>query len=326
LRAAHAAISSSFEEIRLKEAFDRVLAEVREGNRRFHEAAPWRLSGDELAATLYEAIWTIRAVAVWSSPVLPFSAAEVARMLGEEELLAPGAWDRAADPPEPGRALGEIRPLFPRREPSRSKAATGPAPTPAAAPTLPPLAIQAARIQAVAPHPNADKLYLLTLEAGAAPGRTVVAGIRPYYTAEELIGRRLLVLTNLAPRTIRGVTSQGMILAGDDHGKPTLLEPLASTPLGEFSDGVGSDAPPIEYAQFEAAPLLVGVVVDVGAPGQLRVDVGGRTVTAEGRGSPGDRIVVQVAGRNGDTAHLLSVQGGEPIRPAAGLEPGTRIR
>ncbi|MCI4349899.1 MAG: methionine--tRNA ligase [Thermoplasmata archaeon] len=329
LRAAHVAISTAFEEVRLKEAFDRVLTEIRDGNRRFQESAPWRLSGDALAIALYEALWTIRAAAIWSSPVIPFSAAEVGRMLGEEGLLAPGAWDSAVQPPEPGKALGEIRPLFPRRETGTAKRATpsgasGTGTAPAEA--TPPLAVQTAQIQSAAPHPNADKLYVLTLETEAGATRTVVAGIRPYFSPEELAGRRLMVLTNLAPRTIRGVVSQGMILAGDDHGRPALLEPPHGTLLGAYVDGAGPDAPSIAYEQFEASPLVAGVVVSAPAPGELEVDVGGKNVHVGGTETAGGHVVVQLTGRNGDSGRLLTISGGVPVRPAAGVARGTRIR
>lgn len=60
---------------------------------------------------------------------------------------------------------------------------------------------------------GADKLLKLTLDAGELGTRTVVSGIRPWYTPEELVGKQLIYLANLEPRTLRGVESQGMIIA-----------------------------------------------------------------------------------------------------------------
>ena len=66
--------------------------------------------------------------------------------------------------------------------------------------------------------PKADKLLKLTLDIGAAEPRIVVSGIAPAYTPETMVGRTVIYLANLAPRKIRGVVSQGMILAaGDDE-------------------------------------------------------------------------------------------------------------
>lgn len=60
---------------------------------------------------------------------------------------------------------------------------------------------------------GADKLLKLVLDAGELGQRTVVSGIRPWYTPEELVGKQLIYLANLEPRTLRGVESQGMIIA-----------------------------------------------------------------------------------------------------------------
>jgi methionyl-tRNA synthetase len=63
--------------------------------------------------------------------------------------------------------------------------------------------------------------------------RTIVAGVAASYRPEELTGRRVVVVANLAPRALRGIESQGMILATDDaEGKPRFLTPDAATPNG----------------------------------------------------------------------------------------------
>ncbi|HEO64126.1 MAG TPA: methionine--tRNA ligase subunit beta, partial [Candidatus Omnitrophica bacterium] len=84
--------------------------------------------------------------------------------------------------------------------------------------------LRVATIKEAADHPNADKLYLLKVSTGEEE-RQLVAGIRPYYTKEDLIGRQVVVILNLEPAVIRGVESQGMILAAQDKGGVTLLIP-----------------------------------------------------------------------------------------------------
>lgn len=91
------------------------------------------------------------------------------------------------------------------------------------------LELRVARVKAVVPHPNADRLYLLTIEAGEE--RTIVAGIRAHYTPEQLLGRNIIVVWNLEPAVIRGVPSQGMMLAAQDGNEVSLLttdKPLAA--------------------------------------------------------------------------------------------------
>ncbi|MDP8214225.1 MAG: hypothetical protein RAO92_08110 [Candidatus Euphemobacter frigidus] len=69
-----------------------------------------------------------------------------------------------------------------------------------------------ATVRRVEVHPEADRLYLLTVDLGREE-RTLVAGIKKYYRPEELEGKQLVVVENLEPATIRGVESRGMILA-----------------------------------------------------------------------------------------------------------------
>lgn len=89
--------------------------------------------------------------------------------------------------------------------------------------------LKVATIKKVEPHPNADKLYLIEIDLGTET-RQIVAGIRLHYTPEQLVGRQAVVVTNLEPAMIRGVQSNGMILAAsDDQGLAilTLDRPIA---------------------------------------------------------------------------------------------------
>ena len=65
-------------------------------------------------------------------------------------------------------------------------------------------------------HPNADKLYVVSIDDGTTDGRTVCAGLKPYYTIEEMEGKAIVFVANLQPRKLRGVMSEGMLLAADD--------------------------------------------------------------------------------------------------------------
>ena len=75
-------------------------------------------------------------------------------------------------------------------------------------------------------HPKADKLLVLTLKLGEET-RTVVSGIKQWYKAEDLIGKKVIVVANLKPVKLRGIESRGMILAAeDDEGNLTMLSTL----------------------------------------------------------------------------------------------------
>ena len=74
---------------------------------------------------------------------------------------------------------------------------------------------------------GADKLYKLTLDDGSENPRTICAGIKQHYTKEELKNKSIIIIANLEPRTLRGIESQGMLLAAsnEDHTKVILLTP-----------------------------------------------------------------------------------------------------
>ena len=73
-------------------------------------------------------------------------------------------------------------------------------------------------------HPNADKLYVVTIEDGPDSKRTVCAGLKSHYSVDELVGKSVVFVANLKPRKLRGILSEGMMLAAEDRdGKVTLL-------------------------------------------------------------------------------------------------------
>ena len=76
--------------------------------------------------------------------------------------------------------------------------------------------LRVGKITSVEDHPNADKLYVVKLDDGTDNGRTICAGLKNYYTIEEMTGKTIVFVSNLKPRPLRGVTSEGMMLAADD--------------------------------------------------------------------------------------------------------------
>jgi methionyl-tRNA synthetase len=65
-------------------------------------------------------------------------------------------------------------------------------------------------------HPNADKLLVLQVELGGGERRQICAGLKAHYTPEQFVGKQIIIVANLAPRTMRGEVSQGMLLAASD--------------------------------------------------------------------------------------------------------------
>ena len=84
------------------------------------------------------------------------------------------------------------------------------------------LDLRVGTIRAAEPHPNADRLLVLRVDLGTE-ARQVVAGIRAHYEPAALVGRQVIVVANLEPATLRGVESQGMVLAAADGERVVLL-------------------------------------------------------------------------------------------------------
>lgn len=208
---------------------------------------------DKLAEVMHESAEAMRHVAVMIAPVMPAAAREIWRRLGSAGdpftglLIDRGnvAWGFPADAdvvhdvgifPRMDKVsfFADVKkdaddktvPELLREEGARTQAAVGAAMV-AAGTTPPPavkgiityedfskIALMAARVRSAKRHPNADKLLVLELEDGETTTRTICAGIAAWYEPEALVGKTLVIVGNLASRKLRGIESQGMVLAG----------------------------------------------------------------------------------------------------------------
>jgi methionyl-tRNA synthetase len=88
-------------------------------------------------------------------------------------------------------------------------------------------------VKSVEAHPNADRLWVLKVDLGPELGeRQLVAGLRGHYEAEGLVGRKIVVIVNLEPAVLRGVESQGMLLAAAAESQVVFLAPEKDIPQG----------------------------------------------------------------------------------------------
>jgi methionine--tRNA ligase beta chain len=86
-------------------------------------------------------------------------------------------------------------------------------------------------VKDAAPHPNADRLLVLKVDLGTEE-RQIVAGIRAHYDPAALVGTQVVVVANLEPAKLRGVESQGMLLAASADGTLAVVRPAAPVPAG----------------------------------------------------------------------------------------------
>lgn len=94
--------------------------------------------------------------------------------------------------------------------------------------------LKVATVKSAEAHPNADRLIVLQVDLGSEQ-RQICAGIRNHYTPEELVGKQVVVVANLETAKLRGLESQGMLLAASDDGRVIILTPekpvLAGAPV-----------------------------------------------------------------------------------------------
>jgi methionyl-tRNA synthetase len=229
-------------------------------------------SRSRLATVLYTAAEALRITTALAYPVMPEATAKIWEQMGLGDIkklaLAELTWGQLPL----GTKLGEVQPVFPRadksaiermqkmeeeqRSTSVAEAPAGAAETPAptsalqalpavAGPSAPPVANQKISIDDFAKIelrvgvvkvaervPKADKLLRLEVDIGTEV-RQVLAGIAEAYAPEALIGRKVVIVANLAPRKLRGMESNGMIVAASlEDGKPVLAGFLEDVPVG----------------------------------------------------------------------------------------------
>lgn len=219
------------------------------GNKYVNDREPWTLAKQEktqeLAGVLYSALEVARAAAILISPFMPATANEIARQLGISETFKELKWQNAADadPLPVGTKIQGPDPIFPRlgnkKKEEAPKVQEQPKETPAAAEAVErisydyfsKLQIRIAEILAAERVEGANKLLKLQVSLGDEQ-RQIVAGIAQYYEPESLVGRKIVLLANLEPAKIRGVESNGMLLAADVDGRAIILQPDSDVPAG----------------------------------------------------------------------------------------------
>lgn len=210
------------------DACEAVMSLAKRCNKYIDETAPWALAKDEskkayLENVLYNLLECIRLLGVMLSPVIPESAASIAKQLcSDNSELAFGAVSEfTVGEPSPLFARLDLEKVMAEIEAEKEKAAK--TENAENVVTMEQIGIEdfakielrAAKIIACEPIAKAKKLLKLTLDDGSGKERTVASGIAKYYKPEELTGHTVIVVANLKPAKLCGVESNGMILAAD---------------------------------------------------------------------------------------------------------------
>ena len=220
------------DELKLNQAIEEVMKFVRFLNGYLERRAPWKLlKNDETKAeagmVLFQAMEALRLVATMLHPIMPEKMSELQRGFGFAAMdIAVQQWGQLI----PDSKLGEIKILFPRIE-IETKTEEKLEEDLVEFTDFQKLKFKTGIIETAEKIEKADRLLKLTVKVGDET-RQLVAGIAEHYEPEEIIGKTVVVLTNLKPAKIRGVESQGMILAASSKDGLTLLTTDGDMPSG----------------------------------------------------------------------------------------------
>jgi methionyl-tRNA synthetase len=255
LQAAPEVISSSIERYRFREAQAKLMDVARLGNKYLADEEPWKTiktDEDRTKTVMYVALQIAAALAVLSEPFLPHTSEKLNRILnitGEDQI---NSWRDVSEKSElisSGHRIGKGELLFSKIEDEQiqqqlDKLEASKKENEAMNNTVEPqkdiitfddftkLDMRVGTVIAAEKMPKTKKLLVLKVDTGIDT-RTIVSGIAESFSAEEVIGKRVTVLVNLAPRALRGVESEGMILMTETpDGKLVFVNPDDDVPNG----------------------------------------------------------------------------------------------
>ena len=249
-----ASLEKNIEGYHFREALKDAMSIARVGNKYISDTEPWKLAKTDMARTatiLNVSLQICADLGIAFEPFTPFSAKKLREMIGSSldwELLG------KSDILEEGHQIGQAELLFSkvedeeiqrqldrldairkeREEAAKAEAAKQVAPQKelCSFEQFEAMDIRTATVLEAERVPKTDKLLKLTIDTGIDK-RTIVSGIAEYYTPEQMLGKQICILANLAPRTIRGIESKGMILmARQGDGKMRFITPAEALANG----------------------------------------------------------------------------------------------
>ncbi len=228
-------VEECLDNFKFREALKEAMNLARIGNKYIADCEPWKVAKTDMARVetiLNISLQLVANLAIAFEPFLPFSSQRLRQMINIDSF----DWEKlgATDLLAPGHQLAEPALLFEKIEDSvveaqmlkleeakkaREAAAYKAKEIKPLVPfeTFEALDIRVGIVKACEKVKKSDKLLCFTLDDGSGTDRTIVSGIAKYHTPEELVGKRVCFIANIAPRKLKGIESQGMILSAEDH-------------------------------------------------------------------------------------------------------------
>jgi len=251
----HTEITENFENMKLKKALKGVVHLCKEANAYFNNQEPWHLlkeNKERVETILNISCNIVRSIAIYINPFLPESSKKIWGFLNENSKMK---WSSAKDLKLSNHLLKKPEVLFEKIEDEEIEEIKSRFEKPK---ELFDLDLRVAKILEVKDHPNADKLYVLKINCGEE--RQIIAGIKEWYSPEDLKGRKIVVVANLESAVLRNKKSEGMLLAAESGNDVGLLFVNDSEP-GEriLPEGVSSKPKKkISFGDFKKVQMKTG--------------------------------------------------------------------
>ncbi|MBI2106946.1 methionine--tRNA ligase [Candidatus Woesearchaeota archaeon] len=225
-------IDSHMQKLELQQALNETWKFINECNKHINDEKPWELKGKELEKHLYTLTESVRIIAILLSSFIPTTSEKIFNQLGQKSGILKDAVfgkvkiykvkksdilfkkiemkEKNIEPDKIEQNLDKVDIDYFKK-----------------------IDLRVAKIKAVSDHPNAEKLYLLVLDLGKGEHELqVLSGLKENYTKEQLLNKRVIVIKNLKHAVIRGIESQGMLLAAVFKNKVSLVEPDSDIEIG----------------------------------------------------------------------------------------------
>lgn len=204
---------SHMENVEIKKALGQWMELVRVSNSYFNDSAPWNLKNSDptkCATKLYISLVLAQQQAAMAYPFIPSSAESIMKIIGSEKFSREGFTQNLFDIEGSEFVPVKSDPPFRKVDIIHGN------------PNFADLKV--GQIMEVRNHPSADKLYIIKVDLGYRQAQ-IVAGLRPYYSPDKILGRKIVIVDNLKWAKLRGEESQGMLLAADEGGRVSLIKP-----------------------------------------------------------------------------------------------------
>lgn len=261
-----------------KKAIKVVMQLSSEGNKYINDNKPWALikTNNVVCGRVMNATLTLaKALAIMAWPFMPKASDAVWKYLNIGSVLKDVRLESVMEPVTVGTHLLDPSPVFERIEipedwkmvDEKKESEENDVILEGSYTNFRKLDIRVANVVWIDDHPEADRLYQMKVDVGEKEPRSIVAGLKAFYKKDEILGRKVLCLVNLKPRKLRGIMSEGMILAADDEGNGgstvLLLKPSDDSPVGtRMNCGFDNTESRIDYEEFAKVMFKVSTVKD----------------------------------------------------------------